>query len=127
MKKLDAFQKQKYLNLKTFRRNGECLDTPVWFVQEGESLFVHTMANSGKVKRIRNNGGVQIAPCRMDGRLTGSWATAHARQVDDPEVIKNVDRLLDRKYGLLKKMFAIRRKKEDAQDTILEIKMVMEI
>ena len=62
MKSLDQFQKQKYLNLETFRKSGESMRTPVWFVQDGESLYVHTVANSGKVKRIRNNGRVNIAP-----------------------------------------------------------------
>jgi PPOX class probable F420-dependent enzyme len=123
MNELDQFEKQKYLNLKTFRRNGECMDTPVWFVQEGQTLYVLTMANSGKVKRIRNNGTVQVAPCKMDGKLSGKWVGAQAREVAGPEMIKYVDRLLDRKYGLVKKLFASRRTKEQAQDTILEIKI----
>ena len=121
MDTLDQFHKQKYLNLETFRKSGEGLKTPVWFVQDGESLFVLTLANSGKVKRIRNNGRVNIAPCRMDGKLTGTWVPARARQVTDPAVSTTVDRLLDRKYGLLKKMFLNRSSKENGQDAILEI------
>jgi hypothetical protein len=57
------FEKQKYLNIETFRKNGEGVRTPVWFVQDGEVLYARTIANSGKVKRIRNNGQVKIAPC----------------------------------------------------------------
>jgi len=124
MTALDQFNKQKYLNLETFRKNGECMDTPVWFVQEGVTFYVITMANSGKVKRIRNNGRVNIAPCKMDGKLAGKWIPAEARQVTDPELSQTVDHMLDRKYGLLKKFFMNRRSKEEAQDTILEIKVL---
>jgi uncharacterized protein len=124
MNELEQFEKQKYLNLKTFRRNGDCMDTPVWFVQEGQTLYVLTMANSGKVKRIHNNGTVQIAPCKMDGKLSGKWVPAQANEIDDPATLKYVDHLLDRKYGLVKKLFASRRAKQETQDTILEIKIV---
>ena len=121
MKTLEQFEKQKYLNLETFRKSGESMKTPVWFTQADQTIYVLTMANSGKVKRIRNNGRVNIAPCKMDGKLTGTWVPAQARQVTDPEISTTVDRLLDRKYGLLKKIFQNRRSKENAQDAILEI------
>jgi uncharacterized protein len=121
MDKLNQFEKQKYLNLETFRKSGESMKTPVWFTQADQTIYVLTMANSGKVKRIRNNGRVNIAPCNMEGKLTGTWVPAQARQVTDPEISTTVDRLLDRKYGLLKKIFQNRRSKENAQDSILEI------
>jgi PPOX class probable F420-dependent enzyme len=123
MRSLEQFVKQKYLNLETFRKNGESMKTPVWFVQEGEKLYVLTNAKSGKVKRIRNYGTVNIAPCKMDGKLVGTWVTAKACEIKDPERARVVDHLLDRKYGLIKKMYASRRANEGVQDTILEIKI----
>jgi len=121
MKTLEQFEKQKYLNLETFRKNGQSMKTPVWFTQAGQTIYVLTMANSGKVKRIRNNGWVNIAPCKMDGKLTGTWVQAQARHVTDTEISTTVDRLLDKKYGLLKKIFQNRRSNENAQNAILEI------
>jgi PPOX class probable F420-dependent enzyme len=121
MNSLEQFSKKKYLNLETFRKSSESMQTPVWFVQAGETIYVHTVANSGKVKRIRNNGRVNIAPCKMDGKLIGSWAPAQAREVTDPEVSMAADRLLDQKYGLLKKIFSNQRASKGAQDIILEI------
>ena len=121
MDKLNQFEKQKYLNLETFRKSGESMKTPVWFTQAGQTIYVLTMANSGKIKRIRNNGRVNIAPCRMDGKLTGTWVPAQARQVTDAGISTTVDRLLDKKYGLLKKMFLNRRSNDGSQDAILEI------
>ncbi len=124
MNSLEQFSKKKYLNLETFRRNGESMRTPVWFVQEGETIYVHTAANSGKVKRIRNNDRVNIASCKMDGKLTGSWVPAQACEICDPTVLATVERLLDRKYGLVRKIFQNRRTRTEVKNSILEIKIV---
>jgi len=104
MSTLEQFTRQQYLNLETFRRSGESMKTPVWFVQDGETLYVSTMANSGKVKRIRNNGQVKVAVCKMNGKVTGVWVTAQAREITDPEIEAKVNRMLDMKYGLMKKL-----------------------
>lgn len=114
---------QQYLNLETFRKSGQGVKTPVWFVQDGDTLFVRTMANSGKVKRIRYSGRVNIAPCKVDGTLLGEWLPAQAREVVDDNTGQKVDHLLDRKYGLMKKMFALASKLQGRKYTILEVKV----
>jgi PPOX class probable F420-dependent enzyme len=118
-----TFQNQKYLNLETIRKSGVAVNTPVWFVQDGEVLYVMTGANSGKVKRIRNKRDVRIAPCKMDGRLIGEWNHAFARELIDPDITRKVDQLLDKKYGLLKKLFFRAPGSNDRKNTILEIKV----
>ena len=123
MNSLEQLAKQKYLNLETFRKSGASMKTPVWYVQEGETLYVRTVANSGKVKRIRNNGCVNVTPCTMDGTPTGTWIPANAREIVDPDVFKKVDRLLDKKYGLMKKLTALGANRHGRKDTILEIKL----
>lgn len=50
-----------YIALETFRKSGEGVVTPVWVTAEGDKLYVWTVGDSGKVKRIRNNGRVRIA------------------------------------------------------------------
>ena len=122
MTQFDLLSQQQYINLETFRKNGAGVKTPVWFVQDGDTLFVRTIANSGKVKRIRNFGNVQIAPCKVDGTLLGDWIPAQAREVKDAAMHQKVDRLLDRKYGLMKKMFALASRIQGRQYTLLEVK-----
>jgi PPOX class probable F420-dependent enzyme len=124
MNPLDQFSKKQYLNLETFRKNGDCMKTPVWFVQEGETIYVQTMANCGKVKRIRNNERVNVVPCKMDGTPIGAWVPATAREITEVEISKKVNHLLDKKYGLIKKMFALGAARQKRQDTILEIKII---
>jgi PPOX class probable F420-dependent enzyme len=123
MDSLDQFSKKKYLNLETFRKNGGSVRTPVWFVQAGETIYVLTGDNSGKVKRIRNNGRVNIVPCKMDGKPDGTWVPADAKEISDVEVSKEVTQLMDRKYGLMRKMFSLGSARYGRQDTLLEIKL----
>ncbi len=120
---LERFAKQKYLNIETFRKSGVGVKTPVWFVQEGNTIYVRTAANSGKVKRIHNNEAVNIVPCQMDGTPLGDWAPATARELSDVESARKVDRLLGKKYGLMKTLFGLATNMQGRKDTILEIKM----
>lgn len=102
---LDLFEKQAYLNLETFRKSGAGVPTPVWFAESQGVLYVRTIDGSGKVKRIRNNGRVRVAPCDSRGGLLGEWREAQAHLVSDRATIDEVDRLLDRKYGFQRTMF----------------------
>jgi uncharacterized protein len=123
MMSLNQFTRQPYLNIETFRKSGVGVKTPVWFVQDGEIIYVRTVADSGKVKRIRNNGQVNIAPCKSDGTSVGEWVPAMAREVRDEAIDRKVDRLLDKKYGLMKKMFALASAFQKRQSTILELRL----
>jgi PPOX class probable F420-dependent enzyme len=122
MSTFNQLTQQKYINIETFRKSGVGVKTPVWFVQDGDTIFVNTVANSGKVKRIRNNGQVNIAACTMNGTLLGAWMPATAREVNDQHAEKKIDRLFDKKYGLTKKMFALMSVLQRRESTILVIK-----
>jgi len=117
-----SVEKQKYLNLETFRKSGVGVRTPVWFVQDGKLLYVRTIADSGKVKRIRNNPQVNIAPCKVDGTLLDDWLQAQACEILDEEIDSKVDRLLGKKYGLMKTIFSMAGSRDGRKNTILELK-----
>ena len=97
--RLSQFDGKPYLNLESYRKNGEGMKTPVWFVQDGEVFYVRTVAGSGKVKRVRNNGTVRIVPCEADGNPTGEWSSAQAVEVTDEGTANLVAGLLEEKYG----------------------------
>jgi PPOX class probable F420-dependent enzyme len=80
-----AIQGQKYISLKTFRKNGLGVATPVWFGEDRGKLYVMTRSDMGKTKRVRNNPQVQIAPCSIRGKVTGPEfpATAHILPAED--------------------------------------------
>jgi uncharacterized protein len=117
-----AFASQKYLNLETFKNNGQGVKTPVWFAAEPSvkldsydaKLYVYTIGVSGKVKRIRNNPRVNVAPCDMRGRPKGEWVQARAEILAGPEVHYGMQ-LLNKKYFPWKQLldfFAKFRKRE---------------
>jgi PPOX class probable F420-dependent enzyme len=121
MNLLEPFSQQQYLNMETFRKSGLGVKTPVWFVQDGETLFVRTIADSGKVKRIHNNSKVNIAPCTMDGTPLGLWVPAQACEVTSIDIEHKVERLLGKKYGLQKTFFGLASAFRRQKSTILEI------
>lgn len=98
---------KKYINLETYRKNGQGVRTPVWFVEmingDVSVLYVRTSDDTGKYKRVRNNSSVQIAPCDMRGSVKGNWVKGEARIADEEEKIK-VFKMLEKKYGIIYKM-----------------------
>jgi uncharacterized protein len=89
----------KYLSITSFKRDGSGVATPVWFVQESGRLLVQTDANSGKIKRIRHDPHVTIAPCTATGRLLADPVPARAELLGDAE-LGRVERLMARKYRI---------------------------
>jgi PPOX class probable F420-dependent enzyme len=97
---LDRLATAKYLLLTTFRKDGTAVPTPVWVARDGDELVLTTGPNAGKVKRIRRDNTVRVAPCTMRGKPTGAEVPAHARVVDAADV-RHVQRLIARKYWVL--------------------------
>jgi uncharacterized protein len=94
-----AIRGQKYISLGTFRKTGAKISTPVWFGEDGDKLYVMTLSDMGKTKRIRNNGQVTVAPCTMRGKVTGPEAAAVAR-ILPPEEHARARQTINRKYWL---------------------------
>ena len=118
----ETFAKHKYLNVETFKKSGEGVKTPVWFAADpsvpldtsAAKLFVYSIGVSGKMKRIRNNPRVRIAPCTAGGKLLGDWVEARAEIVTGAEAEKGMQ-LLNKKYVPWKQMldfFASFRRRE---------------
>jgi uncharacterized protein len=94
-----AISGQKYISLATFRKNGEKVATPVWFGEQGDKLYVMTRSDMGKIKRIRNNPRVTVAPCTMRGKVTGPESAAVARILPLEEQA-HARQTVNRKYWL---------------------------
>ena len=96
---LKQFDNQEFLSLETFRKNGIGVKTPVWFARECDTFYVWTIGDSGKIKRIRNNPQVNIAPCKRFGKVTGEWMEAQASVDDSAAAVRHVEVLLGQKLG----------------------------
>ena len=104
MDNFEAFSNQQYLNIETYRKSGQPVATPVWFVQERDTLYIHTLETAGKYKRIRNNPQVRIMPCGARGEPKGEWMSASAQAMPAEEKDR-INRLFRQKYGLQKRFF----------------------
>ena len=92
-------ERESYLSLATYRRDGRSVATPVWFAAEAGSLWVFTAGDSGKVKRLRNSARARVAACDVRGKVHGPWHDAKAFITDDPTRIARANALLLAKYG----------------------------
>ena len=95
---MSQFAGQSYIALETFRRNGEAVKTPVWFIEREGKLYIWTIASSGKARRIRNNPTVRVSPSCVLGRPKGSWVETKARFVE-PEAAAPITDMIRKKYG----------------------------
>ena len=90
----------RYLALTTFRRDGRPVVTPVWPATVNGHLYVGTTNETGKVKRLRANPRVRVAPCNANGsRILGDWQEGSARRIEDPALGQAFLAALQRKYG----------------------------
>lgn len=86
--------------LTTYRRNGTPVPTPGHVVAAGDKAYIRTFDPSGKVKRIRNNPDVEVAPSTTRGKVTGDSRPAHARILHGDEAA-TVAQALGRKYRIV--------------------------
>jgi len=87
------------ISLETYRKTGAAVRTTVWLVEDGGLIYIRTAPTSGKVKRMRRNPRVRVAPCDFWGKLKGEWVDAEVRRVTEEES-KKAKGLFLKKYGL---------------------------
>ena len=96
---LEVFDRNRYLNLASFRRDGRTVQTPVWFAADRGRIYVFSEAKAGKMKRLRNDDHVRFAACNVRGRLRGDWHDGTGRRVDDAAAVERAFAALMAKYG----------------------------
>lgn len=94
--------RERFVSVTTYRRSGVAVATPVWAVADGGDLLVWTPADSGKVKRLRNDPRVELAPCSRRGAVAdGAPRVAGTAVVEtDAAAVRSVEVRLRREYGL---------------------------
>ncbi|HSL42892.1 MAG TPA: PPOX class F420-dependent oxidoreductase [Anaerolineales bacterium] len=109
-----------YIALTTYRKNGTPVMTPVWFVRQDEKLFVWTAIDSGKAKRLRNNPCVQLGPSNHSGKLLGALQSGLAYVAPKGEY-PVLDKAFKAKYGWQVNLFAFIWKIQGHQHMYIEI------
>jgi PPOX class probable F420-dependent enzyme len=101
------FATEKYASLVTYRRDGTPVATPVWLVTDGDAVLVWTGTRTGKVKRVRHNSTVTLAPCGARGKPRGDAVPGNAAVCDAQGTDRTRELIMD-KYGFQGR-FLIRR------------------
>ncbi|OCB07677.1 PPOX class F420-dependent enzyme [Mycolicibacterium porcinum] len=95
---LETLGRSHYALLRSYRRDGTAVDTPIWFVLDGRSALFRTKIGP-KTRRLTNRPDVELVVCDYKGRITGShWLTVRATVLggDDAQA---ANRALHRRYG----------------------------
>lgn len=100
---LEEIKSEKYISLETYRKNGEPVRTPVWFVINDDFVYIVTRSQTGKVKRLQNNPKVKFAVCTIKGKVTGEWISGTVKILDESQT-KNTIKMRDKKYGFMAKI-----------------------
>ena len=95
----DLLADARYVSVTTFRRDGTPIATPMGPIFEEGRLYFFTPTQSGKMKRIRRNPRVEVAPCTMRGQVKGAKVLGIARILtgEDDDRLQAAFR---RKWGL---------------------------
>jgi uncharacterized protein len=100
---LEPFVGQWAVLLTTYKRDGIPIGTPVNIAVDGDRAFVRTFDRAWKLKRIRNNPEVEVAPSTWRGRPTGPAIRLRARVLEGEESAY-AGRLLARKHPILHRL-----------------------
>jgi PPOX class probable F420-dependent enzyme len=90
--------------LVTYRRDGTPVPTPVWAALADGVLYVRSERASGKLKRLRRDPRMLVAPCTVRGEPLGAPFEASARVLGGEEELL-AERTLAARYGLGRELF----------------------
>jgi uncharacterized protein len=112
--RFDHMKGHKYGLIVSFKRNGEAVPTPVWFGLDDEGrLYFRTGPEVAKLRRIRNNPRVLVAPCTVRGKPLGPSIEGTAREVS-AEKKEHAEAAIQSNYGLGRRLY------EGAADTVTD-------
>ena len=120
--KLAQFSGKSYLNLETYRKSGQAVRTPLWFVEDHGVLYMRTPAASAKVRRMRNNPHVRVVNSDVRGNPLGVWLDGEASLMDAEEA-EWVNDLIRRKYGLLKRLIDLRSRLKGTKAVVIAVRV----
>jgi PPOX class probable F420-dependent enzyme len=90
---------ERYVNLESFKRDGNGVLTPVWCAPLDGNIVVFSAGSAYKVKRVRRNPRVRVAACDVRGKLRGAWHEGSCVIVEDPAQQERAYAALRAKYG----------------------------
>jgi PPOX class probable F420-dependent enzyme len=97
---LEELSRARYALLRSFRRDGTPVDTPIWFGLDGDALLFRTKVGP-KTGRLTTRRDVELAACDYRGRLrpgVASWVAGRATMLSGTDA-ERANRVLHQRYG----------------------------
>ncbi|AAS03575.1 PPOX class F420-dependent oxidoreductase [Mycobacterium avium subsp. paratuberculosis] len=89
----------RYALLRSFRRDGTPVDTPIWFAVDDDGVLFRTKVGP-KTRRLAAHAGVELAACDYRGRVRpGATTLAGRATILSGADAERANRLLHRRYG----------------------------
>src|ERR1700754_2042090 len=96
---LSDLSKARYALLRTYRRDGTAVDTPIWFDVQTNSVVFRTKIGS-KTKRLAARPDVELTPCDYRGQTRSDAKTFAGRAtILSGTEAQEANRALHRRYG----------------------------
>jgi PPOX class probable F420-dependent enzyme len=96
---LGELSRVRYASLRTYRRDGTAVDTPIWFEIQANSVVFRTKVGP-KTKRLQARPEIQLSACDYRGRVRSEATvlTGRATILSGAEA-ETANRALRRRYG----------------------------
>ena len=97
---LDRLAEQRTVLLSSYKRDGKQVGTPVNIAVENDHAYVRSFDAAWKVKRMRRNPVVEVAPSTFGGKPQGPPTRFRSRQLEGAEAA-HAARLIESKHPIL--------------------------
>lgn len=97
--RLEELHEARYALLRSFRRDGSAVDTPIWFALDGDTVVFRTKVGP-KTRRLALRPDVEVVPCDYRGRCRpGAITVAGRATILSGDEAEAANRRLHRRYG----------------------------
>jgi PPOX class probable F420-dependent enzyme len=88
----------RYALLRSYRKGGLPVDTPIWFAMSGDAVVFRTKRGP-KTGRLRSHPQIELRPCDHRGSITGPAVFTGRASILTGAEAESADRLLHDRYG----------------------------
>jgi PPOX class probable F420-dependent enzyme len=95
---IDVLAASRYALLRSYRKDGTAVDTPIWFAMSGSSLVFRTKRGP-KTGRLRAHPEIELRHCDHRGVVTDPAVFTGRATIETGEEAEAANALLHRRYG----------------------------
>ncbi len=99
MPSTDTLNRTRYALLRSFRRDGSPVDTPIWFAVDDDRAVVFRTKVGPKTKRLSAHPEVELIACDYRGRITDPVPRYGRAAILAGDQAEQANRALHRRYG----------------------------